>query len=436
MKIYSILLTIGFWLTAVNPATASKWVSGYYMGYQRDLYPIEKIDFSALTHLIVGRIVPNSDGTIIKNFDIDDINGPLMARDLGKRAHITGTKALLMVGGAGIDSWSEAASPTTRSKFVKNLIGTMKEFGYDGLDLDWEPIDEVDYPKLIALARELRAAEPKIILTIPLAWSTSNSPKTDAFLAELARHFDQVNLMSYYMADNWPGWQSWHSSALEGHAPHYPSSIEATVHTHLKAGVPAGKLGIGIGFFGACWTGVSKPRQSGGRVIADDNAMSYANIMKDYFVQANRKWDKEAKVPYLSFASPNGPKGCTFISYEDPESIKIKGDYVHKSGLGGTIIWTINQGYISGKPSSSSNPPLEAVKRSFLLQSTACDNGSNRCDGDKLQQCNNGKWDDAVNCEATGKKCVVVQGAAKCQSLARPQNSGCGCQTVGAAARR
>lgn len=431
------LLIIGFWLTAVNTATASKWVSGYYPGYQRDLYPLEEIDFSALTHLIVGRIVPKSDGTIIKNFDIDDINGPLMARDLEKRAHAAGRKALLMVGGAGIAAWSEAASPVNRKKFVTNLIGTMKEFGYDGLDIDWEPIDKVDYPNVIALAKELRSAAPGIILTIPVAWSINGGPSEEAFLAELAHHFDQVNLMSYGMADNWPGWRSWHSSALKGHAPNYPSSFEASVHAYLKAGVPANKLGVGIGFYGPCWTGVSEPRQSGGWVVADDNEMSYTNIMKDYFVQANRKWDKDAKVPYLSFKSPKGPKGCTFISYDDPESIEIKGNYVHTSGLGGTIIWTINEGYIPGNPTGGSNPLLDAVKRSFLLQSTTCSNGSRRCDGDKLQKCNNGKWEDEANCTVKGEKCTVIQGAAKCQNLASQRNgSGCGCQFVGAAARR
>ena len=31
---------------------ASGWVQGYYVGYERDLYPIEAVDFGALTHLM------------------------------------------------------------------------------------------------------------------------------------------------------------------------------------------------------------------------------------------------------------------------------------------------------------------------------------------------------------------------------------------------
>ena len=51
---------------------ADVWVQGYYVGYERDLYPIEDVDFGALTHLMVGRVRPLPDGTVTRDFDIDE----------------------------------------------------------------------------------------------------------------------------------------------------------------------------------------------------------------------------------------------------------------------------------------------------------------------------------------------------------------------------
>ncbi len=61
-------------------SSTGKWVSGYYIGYQQNLYPTGAIDWSGLTHLFVGRVVPNSNGSLNTTFDIDATNGPILAR--------------------------------------------------------------------------------------------------------------------------------------------------------------------------------------------------------------------------------------------------------------------------------------------------------------------------------------------------------------------
>jgi len=62
-------------------------VDGYYVGYQRDIYPPEVIDFAALTHLAVGRVSPNPDASLDTTFDIDEVHGPELARRLVQLAH-------------------------------------------------------------------------------------------------------------------------------------------------------------------------------------------------------------------------------------------------------------------------------------------------------------------------------------------------------------
>jgi chitinase len=346
--------------------SGSTFVSAYYVGYQRSLYPPDKVDFTAFTHLMMGRVTPRTDGTLTTNFDIDDVNGPLLAKDLSARAHAAGRKAILMVGGAGQHTnWLAASADATRATFVTNLLRAMSDLGYDGLDLDWEPINTTDMPQLEALVRELRAASPTIILTLPVKWvrSTNTSDPVPPFVASVASLFDQINIMSYSMTYWASGWESWHSSALFGETPTTPSSVASSADAYANAGVPKAKIGVGIGFFGQCWRGPTAPHQAvSAAPVAGDNTMSYANVVTGY-LDAPRLWDSVAKVPYRSSATPVGAAQCTFISYEDEQSVLEKGAYVKASGLGGAIIWTVNQGYVS---SLAANPILDAVKQGFL----------------------------------------------------------------------
>jgi GH18 family chitinase len=349
------------------PAPASgRWVTGYYVGYQRDLYPVDQVDMSLMTHLAVGRIRPAADGGVIANFDIDDVNGPAMARALSVRAHGAGRKAILMLGGAGEhDGFVGAASAAHRAQFVTNLLAALDAFGYDGLDVDWEPIDAADRAPLMALLGELRARRPGIILTVPVGWINNNFPQeADAWYVQLAAAVDQVNLMTYDMAGDWGGWVSWHHSALTGEGGNHPSSVSSSIAAYRAAGVPAAKLGIGLGFYGSCWRGVTAPLQPLGAGTSQgnsDNEMSFTRIRTVYWDAAARHWDDAAKAPYLSFAAGKGPQNCNYISYEDEQSIAEKGAFVRAQGLGGAIIWTIGEGHLPGAPAGSRDPLLRAA---------------------------------------------------------------------------
>ena len=54
--------------------TSGRWVSGYYAGYQRGLYPETAIDFSLLTHIIVVGIEPTGNGGVSSDFFVDPTN--------------------------------------------------------------------------------------------------------------------------------------------------------------------------------------------------------------------------------------------------------------------------------------------------------------------------------------------------------------------------
>jgi chitinase len=348
-----------------TPSTG-RWLMGYYVGYQRSLYPETSVDFTYMTHVAVGAIQATSTGGVTKDFYIDNTNGPIMAKNLSARAHSFGRKAILMLGGAGYrNNLVSATSNTYRATFVANLLATMDQLGYDGIDVDWEPVLDSDKPQLLQFLKDLRAARPSMIITFPVMWANTNFPSdVDAWYGQAAAVVDRVNIMSYDMAGNWGGWTSWHGAALYGEGSNHPSSISGSVNAYKAAGVPAAKLGFGVGAYGNCWRGPTTILQSlasGQDVVASDNTMSYVNIMSQYYNSSAYRWDATGHMGYLSFASATGPAGCTLVSYDNPQSLADKGAYGKAQGLGGAIMWTINQQYFPSAAAGQRDPLLQAL---------------------------------------------------------------------------
>lgn len=330
--------------------------------------PVGEIDWSAMTHLAVGAVIPRSDGSLNTSFDVDPTNGPKIAKALAAAATAHGVVPILMVGGAGTHAGFAGAAKHHRTALVKNLVAVMRTYGFKGLDLDWEPVQSGEGPVVQALVAALRTKLPHAVLTMPVGWVTKTFPNVPSFYGVLAKRLDRIDVMTYEMAGAYDGWKTWHSSALQGAGAATPSDIVTNVASYEKAGVPARKLGIGIGFYGTCWAGgVTGPRQPIGSsyVAASDNVMSYAHIMSSYYASAAYRFDTRADVPYLSFSQATGPKHCTYVSYENERSVQMKGAWASRHGLGAEIVWTINQAHVKGAPAGETDPLLQAVHKSF-----------------------------------------------------------------------
>lgn len=206
--------------TAV-PGATSRWVMGYYVGYQSSIQPPSEIDWTGMSHLAMGVVLANPNGTLDLTFyQGATAAGKTLAKDVSTRAHAAGKKPILMLGGAGNGSAILSAMQNQRTTFVANLVSAMTELGYDGIDLDWE--DSVDMTLFIELAKALRAAVPSAILTVPGYPINSNYETVDANVPQLIKYLDQYNLMSYFPATAYAGdgWQSWHNAPLDGDRRH------------------------------------------------------------------------------------------------------------------------------------------------------------------------------------------------------------------------
>ena len=153
-------------------------------------------------------------------------------------------------------------------------------------------------------------------------------------------------------------------AALAGEGSDHPSAVSSSAARYRAAGVPAAKLGAGLGTYGQCWQGVNDMRQPlGGSagVVAGDNVMTYATILSSYYNASYYKWDAAASMGYLAFPAATGPRGCTLVSYENPQSATAKGAWVKANGLGGAIVWTINQGHVGTAAAGQQDPITQAL---------------------------------------------------------------------------
>lgn len=326
-----------------------QWVLGYYVGYDIHSLPIAQIDWTALTHIAFAPMVVNTDGTLDLTFDDQDGMGMAHAMQLATAAHAHDVKALLMLGGAGAGpNIATAASTANRAAFVGRLVATLSQLGYDGIDLDWE--DSVDLDELVALAADLRAAKPDIVLSYPAGAINGNFQTVDARYAQLAVSLDRFMVQTYYpsTAVAGSGWDSWFVAPLSGVTGSTPIAADDTLMRYEQAGVPHAKLGLGIGAYAICYTGgISGPRQptSGAtQIVGGDNAYP----LRVLTVPAGaRQYDTVSEQPYLTFTSAQTDAHCgaatRYIAYEDEQSIAAKGAWSQTHGYGGVIVWTIEE---------------------------------------------------------------------------------------------
>jgi chitinase len=365
-------------------AVTGQWVLGYYVGYAINSYPIDQIDWTALTHIAFAPLTVNADRSLNLTFADQNGTGPQDAMALSQAAHAHSVTALLMLGGAGAGSnIAAAADAAHRATFVASLLGALDTLGYDGLDLDWE--DSVNLDDLVALAQALRAARPGIVLTYPAGALNANFDTVDSRMVTLAASLDRFNVQTYYPSTAFAGsgWDSWFSSPISGETASTPIAIDDTLGRYATAGIPKSKLGLGLAFYAICYTGgITGPGQATNGttqvIVGGDNnyplsAFFAAGSTFDSATAQQLERDSTAQVPYLSFASAVTDPGCgaptQYIPYEDETSILAKGAFSKTNGYGGIIVWALHEGWLPQNASGgrSQNALMQALRTGFLV---------------------------------------------------------------------
>jgi chitinase len=232
---------------------------------------------------------------------------------------------------------------------------------FDGIDIDWEypvhgglpdngyrPEDRRNCTLLFEeLRRQLDALESttgqRYLLTAALPAGKA-LPVSTFELRESAAILDWINVMTYDINGSATSGVTNFNAALRATRSDPRTDDEAryqnvagTVAAFVEAGVPRDRLVVGMPFYGRGFTGV--PETSHGLYQPFDEIMSvhYRTIISDYLPTYERHWHEEAEVPWLY-----DPASGTMLSYDDPESIGRKADYINHQGLGGAMFWELS----------------------------------------------------------------------------------------------
>jgi chitinase len=263
--------------------------------------------------------------------------------------------------------WSGAFSEMaltreSRARFIDSASEFIAQYQLDGLDIDWEypgmagstrnfrPRDKQNYTALLSELRErfdrdAKKSGRRLYLTIAAGASPEFLKHTE--MDKISRVVDTVNLMSYDYYE--PGSEpiTGHHAALYTN-PNDPqkASGDASVRAFEQAGVPADKLVLGVPFYGHAWSevpptanGLYQPGKKAPNVYAQFGAIQSSMLGHGY----TRYWDPVSRVPWLYNAGTR-----TFVSYEDPQSIAGKCEYVHANKLAGMMVWDLESDDASG----------------------------------------------------------------------------------------
>ncbi len=351
------------------------WITGYYPEYEDGNMAIAQVDFTTVTHVVHFSVTPNTDGSL-NNTGLGLT--PSACTTFVQTVHNAGRKGLLCVGGASTETgFQGATTPANLPTFVTNLVNFVKTYGYDGLDIDWEPIADSDIPQYTNFVRAVRAglnglSGTKLLTVAATAYPEYGASPTAEYkmFASVQADFDQINDMTYDLSGPYDGWVTWFNSPIFDGGYDFPSapgelvpSINASIHNFTAAGVAPAKLGIGLPFYGYIWTGgpgVTGPRQGWPSTnVPTVTTPSYVDVINNYYNgHTNRyHWDTVAQAAYLGITNTPAANDM-FISYDDAMACQTKVSDARNLGLGGIMIWELSLDYMGG-----AHPLLTALKQ-------------------------------------------------------------------------
>lgn len=368
------------------------------------------LDFDAQGNLIF----PDPDAPVAANLGQEgvtwgDANAGILPVLRAQRALHPNVKLGISVGG-----WSKsadfplmAADDTARANFVANMMKYLEYTDFDYVDIDWEypgivrqgdsvdnstdegnphasPADKANY---ILLLSDLRTALDQqgerlgktYELSVALPMDEAKlTPGVD--LPQMFQIIDFANMMTYDARGAFDT-TSGHHTPLYGNPadPLYDAgySVDQMVTYLLSQGVPSEKIVVGAAFYSRGWKNIENTQIAEGlpglfapasATALDADSSSSMGALNDLptalgdggrnggiwayrnhsalhaaYPNLVEYWDDVAKAPYLY-------NGSAFFTYDNPQSLAEKANYVRENNLGGMISWQASNDAVTDTP--------------------------------------------------------------------------------------
>ncbi|EGZ77431.1 chitinase 1 precursor [Neurospora tetrasperma FGSC 2509] len=256
-------------------------------------------------------------------------------------------KVLLSIGG-----WTYspkfppvAATEEGRRRFASSAVKLVQDWGFDGLDIDWEyPTNAREAQDFVLLLRACRQAlddyarqyVPGYHFLITIAAPAGPQHYGVMDLPGMNPYIDSWHLMAYDYAGSWDSTTGHQANLLPS-----PKNLLTTrfntdqaVRDFVRRGIPANKIVLGLPLYGRSFEdtdGLGKPYSGIGAGTLEPGTWIYRDLPRP---GAKEEYDNLAKATYSYDASSR-----ELITYDNVLSALVKTKYIFLRGLGGAVFW-------------------------------------------------------------------------------------------------
>lgn len=266
---------------------------------------LSKLRFDIVTHVNYAFAIPTKDGHVLP------LDNPGLARAVTKKAHEHGAKVCISLGGWSYEdipleaTFREATNtPGKIAVLADEIVAMAEEFGFDGVDVDWEYPRTGDgskeqYEAFISLLHDKLKPKGMLLTAAVLAGIDSkNEPIRSASEAQDRSSFDKldwINLMTY---------------DCDGprHATYDFAANSVKYWTEIRGFEPE-KLNLGLPFYG-------RPFPGDYRLLLDADSEA---LEKDMVVLDGKE-----------------------VWYNGRDTLRRKVALARECGLGGVMVWEIS----------------------------------------------------------------------------------------------
>ncbi|KAF4342583.1 chitinase 1 [Fusarium beomiforme] len=327
--------------------------------YARNFQPRD-LDVSHISHVLYAFLNLKSDGTVYvkqENAGIAltrteatlETDTPILRNTLEETKANRHLKTQLSIGGwTWYMNFPDAAStPEGRAKFTSTSVELRWNWGFDGIDVDWEyPFNEIEATNFVLLLQAVRneldtygqkyASGHHFLLSI--AAPAGLEKYEHLHLKDIGEIVDHINLMAYDYSGSWDK-ISGHNANLYPYNHHGAKMFDTdkAVNDYITAEVPPDKIVLGMPIYGRSFEGNS----GFGESYRDVGGGSWEPGVWDYKALpkpgAVIKYDPAAQAYYSYEESTK-----ELISYDTPPVVRKKVEYLLEHGLGGSMFWEVS----------------------------------------------------------------------------------------------
>ncbi|KAJ3906708.1 glycosyl hydrolases family 18-domain-containing protein [Lentinula edodes] len=255
-------------------------------------------------------------------------------------------KVLLSIGGWTYSQeghFDFVTDATLRANFVTQAVSYIENFGFDGIDLDYEyPANTAQGQGFSDLITELRTAFNNLAaqkgdstpyeLTAAVSANASNYqwlniPQVDAALT-------YWNLMAYDYAGSWLSWSDNQANLYDGQRTGI--NTDMAVKGYIAAGATVSKINLGIPIYGRAFeetSGLGQPYNGIGPGTFEAGVYQYKVLP----LAGASVFENTTDVTSYSY----NPTTEELVSYDTPNIVKMKAQYVNANGLAGAMYWDL-----------------------------------------------------------------------------------------------